>query len=211
MFIRSGRRQAGGGRLRHQWAERGGPSCGRLKQKTSAQFKRDEALRPHGRCSGFTKRHTANWRWPDYYSETSRRVMLARCFQGLARPITRRGLAFGAFKISFGSSSGARCPVLSGAPHALTPSGHGRLIAYPTRLGLDPLWIILSLLLPHLVALPLIYNTPLAQKGSRVCFPFEDPSTHRGYPQRQGPEVGLDGRSLMVKGLSSRKKSRHHL
>lgn len=41
--------------------------------------------------------------------------MLARCFQGLARPITRRG-SLGAFKITFGSSSAlsAHCPVLSG-------------------------------------------------------------------------------------------------
>lgn len=41
--------------------------------------------------------------------------MLARCFQGLARPISRRG-CLGAFKISFGSPSAvrARCPGLSG-------------------------------------------------------------------------------------------------
>lgn len=86
-------------------------------------------------------------------------------------------------------------------------AGQGRLIAYRETLGLDPLWALLSLLLPHPGTLPLIYNTSLAQEGQPcVCFPFEDPSTHRGYPPRQGPEVGLDDRSLMVKGLSSRKK-----
>lgn len=50
--------------------------------------------------------------------------MLARCFQGLARPISRRG-SLGAFKISFGSSSAlrARCPGLSGVVRPLAMAG----------------------------------------------------------------------------------------
>lgn len=89
--------------------------------------------------------------------------MLARCFQGLARPITRRG-SLGAFKISFRLFQRGACLL----PSAL-PVGHqvrqSRLSAYRGRLGLGHLWIVRSLLLPHLVTLPLIYNAPLAQEG----------------------------------------------
>lgn len=136
--------------------------------------------------------------------------MLSRCFQGLARPISRRG-CLGAFKISFGSSSAvrARCPGLSGvgALH-----GQGRLIAYPRKLGLDPLWINLQ---PPLAAFghpPPNLQYPIGPgRGAVFVFPSKIPPPHRGYPRGQGPEVGLDDRSLMVKGLSSQKNSRHRL
>lgn len=59
--------------------------------------------------------------------------MLSRCFQGLARPITRRGFPRRLQNQLRLSQRGA-CPL----PRALgcgAPSGHGRLIAYPRTTG----------------------------------------------------------------------------
>lgn len=119
--------------------------------------------------------------------------MLARCFQGLARPITWRG-SLGAFKISFGSSS--NCQVVAPWPWQANCA--------PGKVGLDPLWIILQ---PPLAAFghpPPNLQYPIGPEGDACLFSLRRSLHHIG--------VILDGKDLKLvfsSGASWSRVSRH--